>query len=124
MPLLAFLGSAGGGAMASGLLNGIFGLFKAGAQRKHDRQMMQAGQAEAQKGRDWEVMMRNAQRPAWMRTPEWNQGMMAGAQRRLDLGNVGGETGWTKRDPSSYVGQNALDDLRQKIAEQSVAQGG
>lgn len=111
-------------AAGSSLLGSIFGLFSAGAQRKYERQQQQAAFGEAEKARDWEVMMRNAQRPAWMRTPEWNQGMMTGAQRRLDLGNVGGETGWTKRDPSSYVGQNALDDLRRKIAEQSVAQGG
>lgn len=112
------------GAIAGSLLDGIFGIFSAGAQRKHENRSRQDAMQEAQKARDWEVMMRNAQRPAWMKTPQWNQGMMRGADRRLDLGNVGGETGWEKRDPSSYVGQSALDDLKQKLAEQQVAQGG
>jgi len=126
MPL-PFLATAGGAAVisgVSGLLKGIFGLFSAGAQRKHERRLQQGAMQEAQKARDWEVMMRNAQRPDWMKTSQWNEGMMRGADRRLELGNVGGETGWTKRDPSSYIGSSALDALRQKLAEQSMAQGG
>lgn len=106
------------------LLQGIFGIFGAGAQRKHERRLTAEARGEAQKARDWEVMMRNAQRPAWMKTPRWGEGMMRGADRRLELGNVGGETGWTRRDPSSYIGGSALDNLRQKLAEQQIAQGG
>jgi len=119
-----FLESAGFGGIASGLLGSIFGLFQAGAQRNHERRMQQGAMQEAQRARDWEVMMRNAQRPDWMRTSQWNEGMMRGADRRLELGNVGGETGWVKRDPSSYIGSNALDALRQKLAEQSAVQQG
>lgn len=120
MGLFDFLGEAGGGAMVGGLFQGIFGLFGASSQRKHEKEMMQAGTQEAQKARDWEVSMRNAQRPDWMKTPQWGQGMMAGADRRLALGNVGGETGWGKQDPGSYIGQSSIDDLRRKLALQSV----
>ena len=118
--MAGFLQSAGFGGMASGLMGGIFGLFAAGAQRRHESAMQQNAVQEAGKARDWEVMMRNAQRPAWMKIPEWNQGMLQGANRRLELGNVGGETGWKKRDPYSYVGENAIDELRRKLAVQSM----